>query len=91
MSISLAAARERRRPTHPIPATTRRNEEKAMKITVDRNKCSGHARCNAVAPELFELDDAGYVTLEESEVPPHLEAQARRGVMACPERAVSLS
>lgn len=29
-----------------------------MKLTVD-HKCAGHALCNAIAPELFELDEQG--------------------------------
>ena len=30
-----------------------------LKVGVDRARCQGHARCNALAPELFELDDLG--------------------------------
>jgi ferredoxin len=40
-----------------------------MEIVVDQGKCCGHARCNALAPDLFELDDLGYVTVREMEVP----------------------
>jgi len=60
-----------------------------MKVIADNKLCSGHARCAAVAPEFFELDDQGYVALTEKDVPPELEAAARRGVRACPERALS--
>jgi ferredoxin len=31
-----------------------------MKITVDHDACSGHARCHAIAPSLYDIDDAGY-------------------------------
>jgi ferredoxin len=61
-----------------------------MKIVVNTALCSGHARCAAVAPEVFTLDDVGYIGFEEKEVPEELEAQARRGVRACPERALKL-
>jgi ferredoxin len=58
-----------------------------VKIVTDRNKCAGHARCAAVS-ELFELDSNGYIGFDEKSVPQALEAQARRGVRACPERAL---
>lgn len=61
-----------------------------MKIVVNTALCSGHARCAAVAPEVFTLNDDGYIGFEEKQVPPGLEAQAQRGVRACPERALKL-
>jgi len=60
-----------------------------MKILADRKRCAGHARCAAVS-ELFELDPNGYIGFDEKSVPPGLEAQAQRGVRACPERALKL-
>ena len=30
-----------------------------LKVRVDRDKCQGHNRCKALAPELFELDEYG--------------------------------
>ena len=32
---------------------------KPMRVRVDRERCQGHARCFALAPELFELDELG--------------------------------
>jgi ferredoxin len=61
-----------------------------MKITIDTALCSGHARCAAAAPEVFELDDSGYALPFEGEIPAGLEEAAREGVMACPERAITL-
>jgi ferredoxin len=61
-----------------------------MKVRVDKGLCSGHARCNAVGPDLFELDDEGYCSIGEIEVPANLEGQARAGEANCPERAISL-
>jgi ferredoxin len=60
-----------------------------MKIVADRKRCAGHARCAAVS-ELFELDANGYIGFDEKSVPQPLEAQAQRGVRACPERALKL-
>jgi ferredoxin len=61
-----------------------------MKIVVDKGKCSGHARCAAIAPEVYELDDLGFVDITEREVPPGLEEPARKGAATCPERAIRL-
>lgn len=62
-----------------------------MKIIANKSLCSGHARCAAVAPDIFDLDDDGYIDFDEKVVPAGQEALARRGVRACPERALSLS
>jgi ferredoxin len=62
-----------------------------MKIVVDKKLCSGHARCNAVAGDVYELDDDGYCAITELEVPAELEASAIKGAEACPERAISIS
>ncbi|MFK4100284.1 ferredoxin [Streptomyces sp. NPDC019531] len=61
-----------------------------MKISIDTGSCSGHARCAAAAPELFLLDDDGYVLPVEGEIPEELEEAARDGERACPERAITL-
>ena len=31
-----------------------------MRVHVDGDKCQGHNRCYAIAPELFDVDDLGY-------------------------------
>ena len=36
-----------------------------MKAIVDLSRCSGHARCYGVDPELFQLDDIGYAVRSE--------------------------
>jgi ferredoxin len=62
-----------------------------MRIRVDPELCSGHARCGDVAPEIYELDDEGYNLLRHEgvvEVPPGQEAAAERGMRVCPERAI---
>lgn len=33
-----------------------------MRIQVDADKCQGHNRCKALAPELFDLDEFGNAT-----------------------------
>jgi len=47
--------------------------------------------CALAAPELFNLDDEdGHAYVKSSEVPAGLEAKARSGAAACPERAIVL-
>jgi ferredoxin len=63
-----------------------------MSITVlaDQKRCMGHARCNTYAPDIFELDDNGYIAITKRTVASADEPRARRGVAACPERALSI-
>lgn len=59
-----------------------------MKIRIDKARCAGNARCAAVSEKLFPLDDDGYIAVDEIDVPPGMEALARRGARACPERII---
>jgi ferredoxin len=61
-----------------------------LKIVVNKSRCTGHARCAAVAPELYELDENGYIAFAEKQVPPQLEEQAVKGSRSCPERALKI-
>jgi ferredoxin len=59
-----------------------------LKIRINKAMCVGNARCAAVAPELFPLDDDGYISVEVIDVPAGMEDLARRGAKACPERII---
>jgi ferredoxin len=59
-----------------------------MKIRINKAACVGNARCAAVSEELFPLDDNGYISVEEIDVPKGQEELARRGARACPERII---
>ena len=62
-----------------------------MRLRLDHERCQGHGRCYALAPELFESDDEGYAVLRgDGEVAPGLERQARLAVDNCPEYAIEL-
>lgn len=61
-----------------------------LRIKVDLGLCSGHARCAAVAGEVYRLNDDGYCLSDGDIVTAGLEPQARRGARACPERAIEL-
>jgi len=55
-----------------------------MRVQIDLDYCEGHGRCHAVAPALFLLDDDGFASRAEIDVPPGLEHSAASGVGACP-------
>ena len=63
-----------------------------IRVHVDPEKCQGHNRCYAIAPELFDVDDLGQAhELHDGAVPADLEDKARRAVANCPEYAISIS
>ncbi len=61
-----------------------------MKVSVIPGKCTGHARCAAVAPDVYQLSDDGFLEVSNHEVPAGLERSAVRGARACPERAIQV-
>ena len=62
-----------------------------MKIHVDPDRCQGHNRCYALAPQLFDVDDYGYASATGSgDVPPELEKSARLAEANCPEHAITI-
>ncbi len=62
-----------------------------MRVRVDADKCQGHNRCYALAPELFDVDDYGQaVVIGDGSVPPELEDKARLAVANCPEYAIAI-
>ena len=63
-----------------------------MIVHIDSSRCQGHARCFALAPELFDIDDYGNSSVRnDGAVGPELEARARLAVANCPEMAISLT
>ena len=63
-----------------------------MRVHVDPEKCQGHNRCYALAPELFEIDENGYSSeVNGGVVSEGLEDKARLAVANCPEYAISTS
>jgi len=67
-------------------------ERIAWKAHVEAERCQGHNRCYAIAPELFEIDDYGNSRARgDGTVPEALEEKARLAVKNCPEHAVRLT
>ena len=63
-----------------------------MRVHVVAEKCQGHNRCYAIAPELFDVDELGNAhELNDGEVPAALEEKARMAVANCPEYAIEIT
>ena len=64
----------------------------AMKVHVVPERCQGHNRCYAIAPELFDVDDYGTAfEVGDGTVPAELADKARLAVANCPEFAIELT
>lgn len=67
------------------------SQPKSLRVRVDPDKCQGHNRCKAVAPELFELDEYGNAReIGDGKVPAALEEKAYLAKSNCPEFAVEI-
>jgi ferredoxin len=63
----------------------------SLRIRVDPDKCQGHNRCYAIAPELFDVDDLGYAhETNDGLVPAELEEKAELAAANCPEQAIEV-
>lgn len=60
-----------------------------MRIRIDQERCQGHGRCYALAPELVEPDEIGNGReIGGGIVAPEHVAAARKAQANCPEDAV---
>ncbi len=67
------------------------SSQKSLRVRVDPEKCQGHNRCKAVAPELFVLDEYGNAReAGDGSVPAGLEDKAYLAKSNCPEFAVEI-
>jgi len=63
-----------------------------MKVRVDPDRCQGHARCYALAPDLFDVDDYGQSAARgDGTVPAGREDAARLAAANCPEFAIEIT
>jgi ferredoxin len=60
------------------------------RLVVDPTNCDGAGICAELFPEAVTLDDWGYPIVSDSDIPPRLQAHARRAVSMCPKLALSL-
>ncbi|MBV9997446.1 MAG: ferredoxin [Caulobacteraceae bacterium] len=61
-----------------------------IKIILHKDRCNGHARCVRKAPDVYRLDERGFIGSAPETVPAELEDQAIAGAGACPEEAIEI-
>lgn len=64
--------------------------KKVLRVIADRNACCGYGVCAEICPEIYQLDDNGFVVLATDLVPAGLEEKAREGAAACPQSALEV-
>jgi ferredoxin len=57
-------------------------------IEVDESRCDGFGFCEQAAPEVFGLDDDGFVTVLLDDIPDALAEKAEAAARACPVAAL---
>jgi ferredoxin len=60
------------------------------RVEVDRDRCVGSGTCEALAPDVFEVDDDGVLVVRRPEPGEDELPNVRDAVSACPTRALSL-
>jgi ferredoxin len=61
-----------------------------MRVHVDRSKCAGIGICESLAPDMFEVDEAGQLQLLQGDnVPAGAEEAAEEAIQSCPTGALS--
>jgi ferredoxin len=62
----------------------------SIRARAEPSACCGYGICAEICPQVFELDDNGFVTVAVHTVPSGLEAQAREAAAACPQGALAI-
>ncbi len=74
-----------------IPKSPGKSAPPVMRVHVNRERCQGHALCNAILPEIFALDMLGIArAIGHGIVPPALTERARIVKDFCPEHAIDI-
>jgi ferredoxin len=78
--------------TESATAASGTAQGKSLRVRIDRDRCQGHHRCKALAPELFELDSLGKAhPVGDGRVAPELEEKAWLARANCPEAALDVT
>jgi ferredoxin len=64
----------------------------SFRLEIDRGRCQGHARCAALAPEIFSVDDEGNgLVLIDGPISIDLLDKAYLASSNCPELAIKIT
>lgn len=61
-----------------------------MRVEIDHDLCQGHAMCQEEAPEVFQVDAKGHLTLLQARPPESLRVQVEAACRFCPTGAIQL-
>ncbi|MFE4513924.1 ferredoxin [Kitasatospora sp. NPDC056651] len=62
-----------------------------MRVSIDPDRCVSAGQCVMLAPDVFDQDEDGIVTLLDEEPPAELHAVVRQTASLCPVRLIQLS
>lgn len=61
-----------------------------MKIVLDTDACTSIGMCESLEPDIFELDDDGYLQIHEEHPEESRRAEVVAACEACPNSALSV-
>lgn len=61
-----------------------------MKVKADYDLCEANAMCEALAPDVFEIDDDDNLQILDPEVTDENRSRVEQAVAACPKVALSI-
>lgn len=62
----------------------------AIKVVVDRTKCSSIGICESIAPDIFEVGADGVLQILLEEIPGDRRAEVEQACADCPTQALSI-
>lgn len=60
------------------------------KIKVDFDACESNAMCEALAPDVFQLDDEDFLEVLDDRVTEENRERVEQAVASCPKSAISI-
>lgn len=65
-------------------------ETESLLVRAHPGLCEGWGQCHHWAPDVYPLDDDGYIDVHLLEVPPELALQAWNGARSCPIGVITI-
>jgi ferredoxin len=62
----------------------------ACRVVFERSKCASMGLCEMVAPDIFQLDDDGIMTVRSDVVDASRRAEMESVAMGCPTQSLSV-
>ncbi|OBC05167.1 ferredoxin [Gordonia sp. 852002-50816_SCH5313054-c] len=62
-----------------------------MKVIVDAARCTGLGICESIAPEVFEVDESGELSVLKADIDPDELQAVEDAVAGCPTEALRIA